>query len=125
MTPDENAPETTPSGGAPTGDTPAESVPAEQKLDDPAATGKLPSDPAASVEKTAEAAAPAPLGGPLYGLHKASSAVGLARRVAARGGVPCEAVYWNHAEDSDFEEIRDFVDPWLRAKLDREFGPRC
>jgi bacillithiol synthase len=49
---------------------------------------------------------PAPLGGPLYGLHKTASAVGLARRVAARTGVRCEAVYWNHVEDSDFEEIR-------------------
>jgi NADH-quinone oxidoreductase subunit C len=55
--PDENAPET-----APTGDTPAEAVPAEQKLADPAATGKLPSDPAASAEKPAEAAAAAPEG---------------------------------------------------------------
>jgi hypothetical protein len=57
MTPDEQAPETTPQG-----DTPAEAVPPAQKLDDPAATGKLPSDPAASVEKPAEAAAPAPEG---------------------------------------------------------------
>ena len=49
---------------------------------------------------------PAPLGGPLYGLHKAASAVGIARRVTARIGVPCVAVYWNHVEDSDFDEIR-------------------
>jgi NADH-quinone oxidoreductase subunit C len=53
MTPDENAPETPPQS-----DTPAESVPPGEKLDAPAATGKMPSDPAASVEKTAEAAAP-------------------------------------------------------------------
>jgi NADH-quinone oxidoreductase subunit C len=57
MTPDENAPGTTPQG-----ETPAEAVPPEQKLADPAATGKLPSDPAASVEKPAEAAASAPEG---------------------------------------------------------------
>jgi len=49
---------------------------------------------------------PAPLGGPLYGLHKAASAVGMARRVAERTGAPCVPVYWNHVEDSDFEEIR-------------------
>lgn len=34
----------------------------EQKLADPATTGKLPSDAAASIEKTAESAAPAPEG---------------------------------------------------------------
>jgi uncharacterized protein YllA (UPF0747 family) len=49
---------------------------------------------------------PGLLGGPLYGLHKAASAVGIAKRVAARTGVPCVPVYWNHVEDSDFEEIR-------------------
>ena len=39
-----------------------EQLTADQKLDDPAATGTLPSDAAASIEKTAEAAAPAPDG---------------------------------------------------------------
>ena len=48
---------------------------------------------------------PAPLGGPLYSLHKTAAAVGLARRVEARTGVPCVAVFWNHTEDSDFAEI--------------------
>jgi uncharacterized protein YllA (UPF0747 family) len=58
---------------------------------------------------------PAPLGGPLFGLHKVAAAVGLARRAAARTGVPCEAVFWNHAEDSDFEEVRGatLADPGL------------
>ena len=49
---------------------------------------------------------PGLLGGPLYGLHKAAAAVGLARRVAERTGTPCVPVYWNHVEDSDFDEIR-------------------
>ena len=49
---------------------------------------------------------PAPLGGPLYDLHKVASCVGLARRVAARTELACVPVYWNHVEDSDFEEIR-------------------
>jgi len=49
---------------------------------------------------------PGLFGGPLYGLHKAASAVGMARRIEARTGVPCVAVYWNHVEDSDFDEIR-------------------
>src|SRR5438132_7263621 len=49
---------------------------------------------------------PTPLGGPLYALHKTAATVGLARRVEARTGVPCVALFWNHTEDSDFDEIR-------------------
>jgi len=49
---------------------------------------------------------PAPLGGPLYALHKTASTVGLSRRVEARTGVPCVPLFWNHVEDSDFAEIR-------------------
>ena len=52
---------------------------------------------------------PAPLGGPLYALHKTAAAVGIARRVTARTGVPCVPVYWNHVEDSDFDEIRSIM----------------
>ncbi len=49
---------------------------------------------------------PAPLGGPLYSLHKTASAVGLSARVTQRTGVPCVPVFWMHGEDSDFAEIR-------------------
>jgi bacillithiol synthase len=49
---------------------------------------------------------PGPLGGPLYALHKTAAAVGMARRFEARTGVPCAPAFWNHTEDSDFEEIR-------------------
>jgi uncharacterized protein YllA (UPF0747 family) len=49
---------------------------------------------------------PAPLGGPLYALHKTASAVGIARRVTGRLGVPCVPLFWTHVEDSDFAEIR-------------------
>jgi uncharacterized protein YllA (UPF0747 family) len=49
---------------------------------------------------------PAPLGGPLFGLHKVAATVGLARRAAQRTRIPCEPVFWNHVEDSDFDEIR-------------------
>jgi uncharacterized protein YllA (UPF0747 family) len=49
---------------------------------------------------------PAPLGGPLYALHKTGAAVGLAERANARLGMPCVPLYWTHVEDSDFEEIR-------------------
>lgn len=49
---------------------------------------------------------PAPLGGPLYSFHKIASAVGTARRFAARTGMPCVPVFWMHGEDSDFDEIR-------------------
>jgi NADH-quinone oxidoreductase subunit C len=59
MTPEESAPDRPQSG-----DMPAEAVPPEQKLEDPAATGAPPTDPAASVDKTADAdaATPAPEG---------------------------------------------------------------
>jgi bacillithiol synthase len=49
---------------------------------------------------------PSPLGGPLYALHKTAAAVGLARRIEARIGVPCVPVFWTHVEDSDFAEVR-------------------
>ena len=49
---------------------------------------------------------PAPLGGPLYSLHKTAATVGLAREVARRTGVPCVPLFWTHSEDSDFAEIR-------------------
>ncbi len=49
---------------------------------------------------------PAPLGGPLYALHKTASAIGLAAAVESRTGVPCVPLFWTHGEDSDFAEIR-------------------
>ena len=49
---------------------------------------------------------PAPLGGPLYSLHKTASTFGLAASVTARTGVPCVPLFWMHGEDSDFAEIR-------------------
>ncbi len=49
---------------------------------------------------------PAPLGGPLYSLHKTASTVGLAASVSARIGMPCVPLFWMHGEDSDFAEIR-------------------
>ena len=48
---------------------------------------------------------PAPLGGPLYALHKTASAIGLARVFEERTGLGCVPLYWMHGEDSDFEEI--------------------
>jgi len=49
---------------------------------------------------------PAPLGGPMYSLHKTASAVGFAASVAARAGLPVVPMFWMHGEDSDFAEIR-------------------
>ncbi|MBI3539943.1 MAG: bacillithiol biosynthesis BshC, partial [Candidatus Eisenbacteria bacterium] len=49
---------------------------------------------------------PAPLGGPLYALHKTACAVGLAAEIGARTGVPAVPMFWMHGEDSDFAEIR-------------------
>src|SRR5262249_10813047 len=58
---------------------------------------------------------PAPLGGPLYSLHKTASAVGLAAELTRRTGVPCVPLFWMHGEDSDFVEIRSasFATPAL------------
>ncbi len=49
---------------------------------------------------------PAPLGGPLYSLHKIASAIGIAEVVGERAGAPCVPLFWMHGEDSDFAEIR-------------------
>lgn len=49
---------------------------------------------------------PAPLGGPLYALHKTASAIGLARAASEWIGGACVPLYWMHGEDSDFAEIR-------------------
>jgi bacillithiol synthase len=49
---------------------------------------------------------PAPLGGPLYSLHKTACAVGLAADVEARTGRACVPLFWTHGEDSDFAEVR-------------------
>jgi len=49
---------------------------------------------------------PAPLGGPLFSLHKIASTVGLAASFEARTGIPCVPLFWMHGEDSDFAEIR-------------------
>jgi bacillithiol synthase len=52
---------------------------------------------------------PAPLGGPLYSLHKTASTAGFAAAIAARTGVPCVPMFWMHGEDSDFAEIRSIT----------------
>ncbi len=46
------------------------------------------------------------LGGPLYTLYKALTAVELARRAAAAVGKPVVALFWMDADDHDFEEVR-------------------
>lgn len=45
-------------------------------------------------------------GGPLYTLHKAITAIKLARRVTAERGVPAVPVFWIDSEDHDWEEVR-------------------
>jgi bacillithiol synthase len=61
---------------------------------------------------------PAPLGGPLYSLHKIATAAGLCEVVEARAGAPCVPVFWMHGEDSDYEEIRGatFAGPGLELR---------
>lgn len=58
------------------------------------------------------------LGGPLYTLLKAVTAVALARRVAAEFGVPVVPVFWADAEDHDWSEIQS------AQLLDREGNVR-
>lgn len=45
-------------------------------------------------------------GGPLYTLHKAITAIKLARQVTAERGVRAVPVFWIDAEDHDWEEVR-------------------
>jgi uncharacterized protein YllA (UPF0747 family) len=52
---------------------------------------------------------PAPLGGPLYSLHKTAAAYGFAAEVTTRTTVPCVPLFWMHGEDSDFPEIRSIA----------------
>src|SRR5690606_38420815 len=48
---------------------------------------------------------PGLFGGPLYTVHKAATAVRLARELASRPGAgPVVPVFWNHSDDHDFEE---------------------
>lgn len=47
---------------------------------------------------------PGPLGGPLFTWHKTWTAVALALHLT-KAGVPAVPVFWNAAEDDDFEEI--------------------
>lgn len=46
------------------------------------------------------------LGGPLYTLYKALTAVELARRATAAVGRPVVALFWMDADDHDFDEVR-------------------
>jgi bacillithiol biosynthesis cysteine-adding enzyme BshC len=43
--------------------------------------------------------------GPLYTLHKAATAVAVARMLSAESGVRCVPVFWLQTEDHDFAEI--------------------
>ncbi len=49
---------------------------------------------------------PGLLGGPLYGLAKAVSAVVAARQLATRSGRPAVPIFWVEGDDHDFEEVR-------------------
>jgi bacillithiol biosynthesis cysteine-adding enzyme BshC len=43
--------------------------------------------------------------GPLYTVHKAASAIALARQLARESGAPCVPVFWLQTEDHDFAEV--------------------
>lgn len=61
-------------------------------------------DPAAVAVVTGQQAGL--FGGPLYTLHKAITAIKLARRVSAEHGVRAVPVFWIDSEDHDWEEVR-------------------
>ena len=48
------------------------------------------------------------MGGPLYSLYKALTAVELARRAGSRLGRDVVAIFWMDADDHDFEEVSSF-----------------
>ena len=50
---------------------------------------------------------PGVLGGPLYAAYKIATAVALAARIERASGMPCVALYWCGADDTDFGEVRD------------------
>lgn len=54
---------------------------------------------------------PAFLGGPLYVLYKALSAISLARWVEERHGRPCVPIFWVAGEDHDIDEVRTATFP--------------
>ncbi len=57
--------------------------------------------------------------GPLFTLHKAWTAVALARRLEARTGLRTVPVFWSAGDDSDFAEIASTVLPDPVGKLAR------
>ncbi|HJR61856.1 MAG TPA: bacillithiol biosynthesis cysteine-adding enzyme BshC [Vicinamibacterales bacterium] len=58
------------------------------------------------------------LGGPLYNLFKAISAIQLGRRLTAEHGVPVVPVFWVETEDHDWAEVR------AATVLDANLEPR-
>ena len=71
----------------------ADELPAAAKLADPPATGALPSDPVASLEKTAETAVPAPEGAqPADAAAKVTPAVAAPKPAAERPARPAKEV---------------------------------
>jgi bacillithiol biosynthesis cysteine-adding enzyme BshC len=71
---------------------------------------------------------PGLFGGPLYTVHKAATAVRLARELSAQPGAPrVVPVFWNHSDDHDLDEVNRafFVNPNMdlqRLRLDLEHG---
>ncbi|MGC6487212.1 MAG: bacillithiol biosynthesis protein BshC [Planctomycetota bacterium] len=59
-------------------------------------------DPATHVVVTGQQ--PGLLGGPLFCLHKAATAIRLCREIEAKGGPRCVPLFWNHSDDHDLEE---------------------
>lgn len=59
------------------------------------------------------------LGGPLYGLYKAATAVALAEQLEAATGRPALAVFWAQGDDTDWDEVAWVTLPQDDASLFR------
>ncbi|MHC4899202.1 MAG: bacillithiol biosynthesis protein BshC [Planctomycetota bacterium] len=74
---------------------------------------------------------PGLFGGPLYGVHKAATAVRLARDLSAVPGAPdVVPIFWNHTDDHDLDEVNRafFVNTNLevqRVRLDLDRAGEC
>ncbi len=73
---------------------------------------------------------PGLFGGPLYALHKAATAVRLARDLSATGGPDVVPIFWNHTDDHDLDEVSHafFVNTNLdvqRVRLDLDRAGEC
>lgn len=67
------------------------------------------SDPRATLVVTSQQ--PGLVGGPLFNLYKAATAIRLAEAIERERGAPCVPLFWNHSEDDDLAEANHVFFP--------------